>query len=282
MTDMPSFSPQPKKPDSYGVVGHPIAHSLSPQIHTAFAAATSQNISYERYDIAPENFTNHVNLFFAAGGCGLNITLPHKKAAAMLVHTLSQRAKSAGAVNTLIKNLDGTLHGDNTDGAGLTADLKFLNVSIKAQRILILGAGGATRGILAPLLAQHPHSITIVNRRSDGAFELAAQFSDLGSLIAHSYESLPQSAFDLLIHATSAGLSGALPPLHADLIHEKSFCYDLGYSKNTTPFIQWAKQKGAAATAQGLGMLIEQAAESFFLWRGVRPETAAIRASLIK
>ncbi|MEY3464425.1 MAG: shikimate dehydrogenase [Steroidobacteraceae bacterium] len=278
-------APEGVAPDRYGVVGHPIAHSRSPFIHARFAAATTQNLIYDRYDIAPERFEADVRALFAAGLRGLNVTVPHKEAAARLADRLTDRAQRAGAVNTLALQADGRLLGDNTDGAGLVADFEFLRVAVCDKRVLILGAGGATRGILAPLLGKNPAALAIANRRLPRATELQQAFADLAPIVACTYEDLPREiaahgAFDLVIHATSAGIEGKLPAVDASIFARGAYAYDLGYAATDTPFVRWARSVGIEHAAQGLGMLVEQAAESFFLWRGVRPDTTAVRAAL--
>jgi len=264
-------------PDRYGVVGHPVAHSLSPLIHTAFAEATRQSMSYDRYDVTPENFERDVSAFFESGGRGLNVTVPHKERAAAWADELTPRARHAGAVNTLIKLEDGRVRGDNTDGAGLMSDLSRLGVAVTGRRLLILGAGGATRGILGPLQKCSPAEIVIANRTAERARALAADqgcgYDQLGAF-------LNRGDFDLVIHATPLGLSGGLPEVDSRIIGPRTFAYDLGYGKPDTPFIRWAQGCGAAGVAQGLGMLVEQAAESFRIWRGVSPDTAAVHRKL--
>ena len=270
--------------DRYGVVGHPIAHSRSPFIHGEFAAATNQHLSYERFDVSPHHFEREVRAFFAAGGRGLNITVPHKEAALQLADRLTDRARLAGAINTLAWQTDGQLLGDNTDGAGFLKDLATLGIDIKARSVLLLGAGGATRGILAPLLAAAPKSLTIANRSIDRAQELVEHFTRLQEQITPhievaGYEALHEP-YDLIVHATSLGLSGSTPRLDTRVVGAQTDAYDLGYGAGLTPFLTWARQLGARSTHDGLGMLIEQAAESFELWRGVRPQTGDVRRKL--
>lgn len=272
-------------PDRYAVIGHPIAHSRSPRIHAAFAAATGQRLAYDRIDAAPEAFEGVVRDFFDSGGRGLNVTLPHKEAAARLADRLTVRARLAGAVNTLARQPDGSLLGDNTDGAGLMADLARLGIPVQGARVLVLGAGGATRGILGPLLEARPASIVVANRTAARAQALAADFGATapaagGSVQGCGYDALAaQTAggpFDLVVHATSLGLQGEVPPLPRGGVGPASVAYDLGYGAGDTPFVRWARAQGVTRAEQGLGMLIEQAAESFFLWRGVRPDTAPL------
>jgi len=264
-------------PDRYGVVGHPVAHSLSPVIHSLFAAATGQSIQYARYDIAPENFECEIEKFFESGGRGLNVTVPHKERAAQWVDELTHRAQHAGAVNTLVKLKDGRTLGDNTDGAGLMADLVRLGVEVSGRRVLILGAGGATRGILEPFQARSPSELVVANRTAERARALVGEkgcgYEDLGIY-------LNRGDFDLVIHATALGLSGEVPQIDSRVIGKHTFAYDLGYGKPDTPFTRWARQRGASGVAHGLGMLVEQAAESFSIWRGVRPNTAPVHRKL--
>ena len=276
----------------YAVVGQPIAHSQSPRIHAMFAQQAGDRLVYDRHDVSPMDFVHHVRNFFESGGQGLNVTVPHKERAFELVDELTPRARRAGAVNTLRKLADGRLQGDNTGGAGLMADLDRLGVSVTGRRVLILGAGGATRGILAPLLARAPAELLIANRNAARAVALAKDFLDLAGtpgsaptlLRGCSLEELEthtaEGAFDCVLHATSLGLQGEVPNVTARVIGPHTFAYDLGYGKPDTPFVRWARQHGAGGTAQGIGMLIEQAAEAYWLWHGKRPDTAAVHAAL--
>jgi shikimate dehydrogenase len=269
-----------KSPDQYGLFGHPVGHSLSPFIHGLFARETGQQITYRAFDVLPEDFSARVRAFFASGGRGLNITLPHKLAAAALADELSERATHAAAVNTLAREGDSVL-GDNTDGVGLVRDLcNNLGIVVTGSRILVLGAGGATRGVLAPLLGLAPAMVTVANRTPDRATALAAAFADLGPTRGIGFAEVDDEPFDLVINATSASLSGEIPPIPHGAIGSATFCYDLAYGRSATAFVRWAQQCGCARSAQGLGMLVEQAAESFRLWRGVRPQTAPVLAAL--
>jgi shikimate dehydrogenase len=262
--------------DEYGVFGHPVNHSLSPFIHGLFARQTGQLMSYRPHDVAPEEFAARVQEFFARGGRGLNVTLPHKIAAVEVAQELTARAAHAAAVNTLAIKGDGIL-GDNTDGAGLVRDLcDNLGLVVTNRRLLVIGAGGATRGILAPLLGLSPTVVVIANRTPGRAEALSAAFSDLGQTQGVGFEYLEPQPFDLIINATSASLSGEMPPLPAGVIGEHTVCYDLAYGRSATAFVRWARSQGCAQALQGLGMLVEQAAESFRLWRGVRPATGAV------
>jgi shikimate dehydrogenase len=270
-------------PDRYALFGQPVSHSLSPRIHRQFAEQTHQELSYEAIEVAPGQFARSVAEFFSSGGRGLNITLPHKLSAYALAGRLSARAQRAGAVNTLLAEPGGrVLFGDNTDGAGLVRDLLFnLQARISEQRVLILGAGGAARGILAPLLDQKPRELCIANRSPERALMLTGLFADLEPVRAATPAELKGTQWDLILNATSASLSGEVPQLSAELLGRGCLCYDLAYGRGPTAFMRWAQLHGAARTASGLGMLIEQAAEAFEIWRGVRPDTAPVRALLM-
>ena len=270
------------KPDRYAVMGHPIDHSWSPFIHGMFARQTGQNLTYRLLDIPPEKFRSAAVEFFTTGGRGLNITVPHKPAAAEFVNRLSARAETAGAVNTILAEPNGELMGDNTDGVGLLTDLTAnLGLRIAGLRILILGAGGATRGVLGPLLDARPSMLTIANRTPERAAELVEEFSRPGTLSGCGFEDIKDDEpWDLLINATSASLKGATPLISPTLIGPETLCYDMAYGKGDTSFTRWAREQGAARTVKGWGMLVEQAAESFHLWRGVRPDTGSVLAAL--
>jgi shikimate dehydrogenase len=271
-------------PDRYAVIGHPVGHSRSPFIHLRFAAQTGQAIEYTTIDASPAQFGSTAKDFLAAGGKGLNITLPHKEAALSLVDELTPRAQRAGAINTVAVRGSGggtSLLGDNTDGAGLARDLlNNHHVTVAGRRVLLLGAGGAARGVLAPLLGLKPSALTIVNRNVARAQELVARFRDMGRLHAIGYDQLDGDPYDLVINATAASLAGDLPPLPPGIVNSRSICYDMGYGRDDTPFVRWAHQRGCARALMGLGMLVEQAAEAFFLWRGVRPDTASVLSEL--
>jgi shikimate dehydrogenase len=237
-------------------------------------------MSYRAYDVMPEELTERVQRFFAEGGRGLNITLPHKIAAVEVAQELTARAAHAAAVNTLAWQSDGVL-GDNTDGVGLVHDLcDNLGLIITQRRLLILGAGGATRGVLAPLLGLEPAIVIIANRTPERAEALAAAFADLGVTQGVGFAYVGDTPFDLIINATSASLSGDIPPIPAGAIGPQTVCYDLAYGRSAMAFVRWARQSGCASAVQGLGMLVEQAAESFRLWRGLRPQTANVIAAL--
>ena len=267
--------------DRYGVVGHPVAHSWSPFIHGLFARDTGQAITYRLYDFSPQQFEARVRDFFSLGGRGLNVTVPHKVAAAGIASKLTTRASHAGAVNTLAAQKDGTLLGDNTDGAGLVRDLcDNLGLVITRRRLLIIGAGGATRGVLGPLLTLEPSRIVVANRTPERAQSMAEAFAKLGSVVGSGFAEIDGHPFDLVINATSASLSGEIPDVPASVVGPETICYDMAYGKTATPFIHWATKLGCARAFQGWGMLVEQAAESFRVWRGVKPETAAVLTAL--
>jgi len=266
--------------DLYAVFGNPVAHSKSPVIHARFAVATGQKLVYEARLAPLDGFAASIQEFIAAGGKGANVTVPFKEEAFRLCNRLSGRARRAGAVNTLAFGADGIL-GDNTDGAGLLHDLEHnLRCALAGRRVLLLGAGGAARGALAPLLAARPQTLTIANLTADKAHELAAGVADLGRVDAGGFPELAGRQFDVVINATSASLSGATLPLPEHLFATESLAYDMMYGPGETLFMTQARQMGAAQCADGLGMLVEQAAEAFALWRGVRPETAPVLAEL--
>jgi len=261
-------------PDQYGVVGHPVAHSWSPFIHGMFAKATAQNMVYRLFDIVPEDFRRETLRLFTSGVRGLNVTLPHKQAAAELVNELTPRAARAQAVNTIAFFEDTTLLGDNTDGVGLTCDLeRNLRVDLADKRVLILGAGGAARGVIGPLLERELRSLTIANRTPFKARKLAAEFADMGQIAGCTFAELEGPPYDLIINATSASLQGEMPDVPDGLVGGQTLCYDMAYGRGHTPFTLWARSHHAHRTAKGWGMLVEQAAESFLLWRGIRPST---------
>lgn len=267
--------------DRYGLVGYPVKHSRSPFIHAMFAKQTGQQLSYQLLEVAPEYLAGELQRFFAEGGKGLNVTVPHKQTVVNLVKYCTPRAEFAGAINTILVMQDGALMGDNTDGVGLLNDLNTnLKFELKDKRILLLGAGGAARGVLAPMLQQHPHEIVIANRNVERATELAREFQSLGDLSGVSFANVVAEPFDLIINATSASLQGEMPQLPAAVVGEHTLCYDMAYGKDDTVFTHWAKQLNAAYAVQGWGMLVEQAAESFFLWRGVRPDTVPVLVAL--
>ncbi len=267
-------------PDQYAVMGNPVSHSLSPRIHAEFARRTRQRLVYSAIQVDEGGFAQAVGNFFAAGGKGLNITVPFKQQAWALVDRRSSRAERAGAVNTIRREADGTLYGDNTDGAGLARDLSAnLAWPLAGRRVLLVGAGGAVRGVLEALLALQPAGLTLVNRSKERASELRHHFAAAAGatvLTACGFDEIADERFDLIINGTSASLHGEALPLPASALAPGCCCYDMMYGAAPTPFLRWAAAHGAAAVADGLGMLIEQAAEAFALWRGVHPDTAGL------
>ncbi|ANB95751.1 shikimate dehydrogenase [Vibrio parahaemolyticus] len=267
--------------DRYAVFGNPIGHSKSPFIHTLFARQTNQSLTYTAECAPVGGFIEAAKAFFADGGKGCNVTLPFKEDAYQFASRLTERAQLAGAVNTLKKLDDGEIIGDNTDGAGLVQDLLQHQVVLEGARILIIGAGGAARGVIKPLLDQKPTSLTITNRTFSKAEELAELFSAYGPVTAKEMNIIAEE-FDVIINSTSASLSGELPAISSSVFTANSTSYDMMYGKGDTTFNQWAKQHGAAHAYDGLGMLVGQAAESFMLWRGLRPGAKQILRELRK
>ena len=272
--------------DRYAVIGNPIAHSKSPFIHRAFAQQTGEALSYEAILGPEQGFADTVRAFVASGGKGMNVTVPFKLDAFDLAEHLTPRAQAAGEAMLARGGsaTDAAIHGDNTDGVGLMRDLE-VNVDCPpaGKRVLLLGAGGAARGVLQPLLAARPAQVTIANRTAPRAEELAARFAPAAPARAvrgGSFEGLAGERFDIVINATSASLAKAVPPLPAGVYADGALAYDLMYAATPTAFLQAAAAAGAARTADGLGMLVEQAAESFLIWRGVRPATAPVLAQL--
>jgi shikimate dehydrogenase len=267
-------------PDQYALFGYPVHHSWSPFIHGMFARQTGQDMVYRLHESPPERFRSDVLEFFSSGGRGINVTLPHKRAAADLVNELTARAQLADAVNTVVRR-DELLVGDNTDGAGLLADLtRNLGLRWKAPRILLLGAGGAARGALEPLLSLKPRLLVIANRTAERAVALAEEFVDLGQLSGCEFGKLEHQRFDLIVNATSASLRGEVPLIPIDVVDGMTVCYDMAYGVGDTAFVAWARRLGAGRAEQGWGMLVEQAAEAFELWRGVRPDTRPVLEAL--
>ena len=258
-------------------MGYPVSHSRSPVIHRLFALQTNQQMQYELLQVAPDKLEKAIRQFQRTGGKGLNITVPHKAEVAKLVDRMSERAATAGAVNTITFK-DGEMIGDNTDGIGLLRDLEInLGLELEGKNILILGAGGATRGVVGPLLEMRPRSLRIANRTLDKAQAFADHFGQYGPVSACRFNAVPVSEpYDLIINATSAGLQGEVPPYPEAAISENTLCYDLSYGLTPTPFSEWARDHGAARSVMGWGMLVEQAAESFHIWRGVKPDTAPV------
>jgi shikimate dehydrogenase len=268
-------------PDAYVLAGHPVSHSRSPLIHARFAAQTGQHLTYGLLDIAPGQFAAGLARFRASGGCGLNVTLPHKEAAWSAADVLTDRARIAGAVNTIWwGGADGACHGDNTDGVGMMRDLEVNEGrAVEGLRVLLVGAGGAARGALGPLIEARPAEIVIANRSPARAEGLATNFRELGMVEAVAPGSLEGRSFDLVINATGAGLSGARPWLPDRVFAPGAWAYDMLYGPASVNYLEWARHSGAERCLDGVGMLVEQAAESFWRWRGVRPETpAAIEA----
>ena len=269
--------------DRYAVIGNPVAHSKSPAIHAAFARQAGERLTYEALLAPLDAFAETVAAFRAAGGRGLNVTVPFKLEAFALAERRSPRAQAAGAVNTLAFDADG-IFGDNTDGAGLVRDLTHnLACPLAGRRILLLGAGGAARGVVLPLLAAHPATLTLANRTESKAHALVDAFrpaAGAAALDACGFAALAGRRFDVVINATAASLADEAPPLPAGLYAAGALAYDMMYGRGDTPFLAAARRDGAARLADGLGMLVEQAAESFLLWRGVRPDTAPVLADL--
>lgn len=262
--------------DRYGVMGYPVAHSRSPVIHRLFAHQTGQNMQYELLQVQPDKLEQAVRQFQRTGGRGLNVTAPHKATACRLADQLSERASTAGSVNTLVFQ-DGDIFGDNTDGIGLLRDLVVnRSLNLEGASVLILGAGGATRGIVGPLLEMEPERLVIANRTVRKAEIISDHFARSGPVSACGFDTIPDGHWDLIVNATSAGLKGETPPYPDTALSDDTFCYDLSYGLKQTPFCEWAREQGATRVASGWGMLVEQAAESFHIWRGVRPDTRPV------
>jgi len=261
-------------PDQYRVLGNPIEHSRSPEIHRIFAEKSVQNLKYEKKLVSIDGFSDAVTGFIAQGGKGVNVTVPFKEQALAIADELTERAMLAGAVNTLSFK-EGKIFGDNTDGEGLVQDLITNKITLEQSRILILGAGGAARGVLLPLLSQNPKSITIANRTVSKADKICQKFSDV-RLTSCSFNETEGQVFDVIINATSASLSGHIPPIPTSLIKNTVACYDMVYGNNETPFMLWAREQGAVKVIDGLGMLVGQAAVSFAIWRGVLPDVKPV------
>ena len=263
-------------PDRYAVMGHPIAHSKSPFIHRRFAAETGESVAYDALLVEPGGFRAAVERFRADGGRGLNVTIPFKEEAFALARRRSERAERAGAVNTLWFE-GAVVCGDNTDGVGLVRDLtRNLAVRVRARSTLLLGAGGAARGVIGPLLDERPRRLVIANRTASRAAELAERFAEQGPVSAVALDALPEGGFDLVVNATAASLAGDLPSLPRGTLRAGGVAYDTAYAARPTPFVLWGAAQGAALATDGLGMLVEQAAESFRLWRGREPRTGPV------
>ncbi len=268
--------------DRYAVLGNPVAHSLSPQIHARFAAATGQAIDYVALELPRDDFAAALRALVRDGLAGANVTVPFKQEAWALCDTRSDRAEIAGAVNTLVFGDGGAIAGDNTDGIGLVCDLRDnLGVEIARRRILVLGAGGAVRGVLGPIFDEEPAEVVIANRTLARARTLAENFAETGQIRVLAYKELREEPFDLVINGTAAGLADEVPPVPPAVIGNATVCYDMMYNtQQATAFVDWARRHEAGAAYDGLGMLVEQAAEAFRVWRGVRPETGPVIAAL--
>ena len=265
--------------DQYAVVGNPISHSKSPMIHQLFAQQTDQDLNYRTLEAPLDGFEQAVLTFFAQQAdqpAGLNITVPFKQQAWEMAAQLSGRAQRAGAVNTLYRDKSGQICGDTTDGVGLVRDLlDNQGATLTDSRVLILGAGGAVRGVLEPILEQSPTLLVVANRTASKAEQLAQDFAEFGDIRGCGFDEV-EGQFDLVINGTSASLQGELPPLPAGVLKPGGWCYDMMYGAEPTPFMIWGEQQEAGRVIDGLGMLVEQAAESFRIWRGVRPQSAAV------
>lgn len=262
-------------------MGNPVAHSKSPHIHQLFARQTGQHLNYEAMLVEVGGFAAALRQFRLQGGRGVNVTVPFKQDAWRCMHQRSARADRAGAVNTVSFQSDGSYLGDNTDGVGLVRDLTVNHgVKLNAARVLLLGAGGAVRGVLEPILEQAPARLVIANRTVAKAQQLAQEFSPLGDLDGCGFDQLGGTAFDIVVNGSAASLHGELPPLPDDLLQPNACCYDMMYGQRPTPFMAWAVEHGAGKSIDGLGMLVEQAAESFYLWRRVRPQTDPVITAL--
>ncbi len=263
--------------DRYAVIGNPIKHSKSPWIHARFAEQAQQSLEYRALLVELDDFERSVAEFFDNGGKGLNITVPFKERAWVMADRHGESAREAGAVNTLYRDSDGKLVGENTDGTGLLRDLKLNHgADLSDKRILVLGAGGAVKGVLPNLIAESPSAIFIANRTVEKAQALAAASATKVEIHAVNYENIPREAFDFIINGTSAGLQGDLPAVHSEAVNTHTWCYDMIYGVGDTKFQAWAKSLQAAHAHDGLGMLVEQAAESFRIWRGHSPQTEPV------
>jgi shikimate dehydrogenase len=262
-------------------MGHPISHSKSPFIHSAFAAETGEALRYEAICVEPGSFAEAVAAFQSSGGRGLNVTLPFKEEAFAIADAASERATLAGAANTLCFDASGGCQADNTDGIGLIRDLEDNHgIALKDIRVLLLGAGGAARGVVAPLLEAKPRCLVIANRTHGRAVELAHRFAAAGAVSALALDAIQGREFDLLINATSASLQDQVPEVPISAVAKGGCCYDMMYAAEPTPFVRWARDSAAGLCVDGVGMLVEQAAESFLLWRGVLPQTREVVTAL--
>jgi shikimate dehydrogenase len=264
-------------PDRYAVFGNRVAHSKSPLLHRAFAEQTQQNIDYQAQLVEPDQFSAAADTFFAQGGKGLNVTVPFKQDAFAYAHQLTTRAQRAGAVNTLSLSAENIILGDNTDGIGLVIDItRHLHWPLADKHILLVGAGGAIRGVLEPIINAKPASLTLVNRTQAKAQILADIFADIFHIHVCTFDALSGRLFDIVINGTSASLANELPPLPTTIVNRESCCYDMMYGTQPTAFLRWAQQQGVVNISDGLGMLVCQGAESFLLWRGIKPETQIV------
>ena len=267
--------------DHYAVIGNPIKHSRSPEIHNLFAQQTNQDIVYKRILGEPGQFRENVRTFFSQGGKGLNVTVPFKQDAWQLADQLSDFTESAQSVNTLILLSDGKLRGENTDGIGLVRDIELNHgIELKDLRVLMLGAGGASRGVVRPLLHCEPAGLTIANRTADKAIKMVQQLPSTDLVYGCGLDQLAGKQFDLIINATSAGLTDEVPQIPDDIVAAGGCCYDMMYGLEPTAFVRWGLKQGATKCLDGLGMLVEQAAESFYLWRSMRPNTKPVIQAL--
>ncbi len=266
--------------DRYAVIGNPIGHSKSPLIHAQFARQCAQDLTYSALECTAAEFANTVRSFRDSGARGLNVTAPFKLQAFELADRHSERASLTGASNAL-KFEAGHIHAENFDGVGLVNDIqRNLGGSIAGRRVLLLGAGGAARGALGSILEQRPSEVTIANRSVSKAVELAAQFAKRGTVHGVGYANIGEQAFDVIINATSASVDDKQPLAPRSVFTSTSLAYEMAYGRGLTPFLRWAKEAGVTQLADGIGMLIEQAAEAFLWWRGVRPDTAPLIRSL--
>ncbi len=262
--------------DLYAVIGHPISHSKSPFIHAEFAKQTQQALQYIAIESPLNSFMETLHTFRQQGGKGCSITLPFKETAWQIVNIHSTRAELAGAVNTIVFREDGQLYGDNTDGVGLVRDITVNHhMSLYQKHILLIGAGGAARGVIKPLLDEKPAQLIITNRTFNKCQDLITVFNQYSNIQACKFAELTNFKFDVIINATSTGVNNENLPLPNDILNSVSFCYEMMYGR-ITPFMNWAEKQQATKINDGLGMLVEQAAEAFFIWRHVKPNTQAI------